>query len=48
MEVEGDKGGPVTVFIITEAVQPLSLVLHDLGLQGAQRCVSSPWQFTSL
>ncbi len=39
VEVEAaDKGGPVTLWLVTEAVQPLSSLLNDLQLSDAQRC----------
>jgi hypothetical protein len=39
VEVESaDKGGPVTLFLVTEPVQPLSTVLKELQLEdGTQR-----------
>lgn len=37
VEVVDDKAGTVTLFLVTEPVQPLSLVLADLGLEGVQR-----------
>jgi len=41
VEVEAtDKGGPVTLFLVTEAVQPLSTLLTELQLGGSQRCFS--------
>jgi len=38
VEVEGDKGGAVTLYLVTEPVQPLSTVLQELRLEGSQRC----------
>ena len=43
VEVEAaEKGGGVTLFLVTEAVQPLSTLLADLQLGGAQRF--GPWR----
>ena len=43
VEVEAaEKGGPVTLFLVTEPVQPLSTLLADLQLGGAQRCGPLP------
>lgn len=38
VEVDGDKAGTVTLFLVTEPVQPLSTVLQELRLDGPQRC----------
>ena len=38
VEVDGDKPGSVTLYLVTEPVQPLSTVLQELRLDGAQRC----------
>ena len=38
VEVDGDKPGTVTLYLVTEPVQPLSTVLQDLRLDGSQRC----------
>ena len=38
IEVEGDKAGAVTLYLVTEPVQPLSAVLQELRLDGSQRC----------
>ena len=38
IEVDGDKPGSVTLYLVTEPVQPLSTVLQELRLDGSQRC----------
>jgi SCY1-like protein 1 len=37
MELEADKGG-ITLYLVTEPVQPLSTLLQELRLAGTQRC----------
>jgi len=38
VELEADKAGAVTLYLVTEAVQPLATLLQELQLQGSQRC----------
>lgn len=36
-----ERGGPVTLYLVTEAVTPLSTLLQELRLSDAQRCCAS-------
>jgi hypothetical protein len=38
VELEADKSGGIILYLVTEPVQPLSTLLHELRLAGTQRC----------